>query len=302
MGTTVRVVLYADDRARAETAALAALSRVGALDAILSDYRAESELRRLARDAVGRPIRVSDDLFRVLDAAQSLALRSHGAFDITVGPLSQIWRRARRQIALPSRDDLVQARAVTGFRLLVLDRGDRTAMVVREGMRLDAGGIAKGYAADEALAVLVRHGLRRSLVAVGGDLAIGEPPPSAAGWTVVLAGLSPERSAPGSPLTLASAGVSTSGDAEQWVVIDGQRYSHIVDPMTGLGLTGQRLVSVVARDAMTSDMLATALSVMEVGRGLALADRTPGAAAQIGVAEETGVSWRRSRAWTERRN
>ncbi len=297
MGTTVRVVLYADDSARAETAALAALARVGALDAILSDYRAESELSRLTRDAVGTPIRVSDDLFRVLDAAQSLALRSHGAFDITLGPLSQIWRRARRQIALPSRDDLVQARAATGFRLLVLDRDERTAMVAREGMRLDAGGIAKGYAADQALTVLVRHGFARSLVAVGGDLAIGAPPPGAAGWKVVLAGLSPERSAPGSPLTLASAGVSTSGDAEQWVVIDGQRYSHIVDPMTGLGLTGQRLVSVVARDAMTSDMLATAVNVLPSEAGAALVDDTPGAAALIGTMVDGSESWRRSRAW-----
>ena len=297
MGTTVRVVLYASDRDNAEAAASQALARVGALDVILSDYRADSELSRLTRDGVGTPILISADLFRVLDAAQSLALRSHGAFDITVGPLSQIWRRARRQIAMPAPEELSQARAVTGFRLLILDSDRRTAMVTKGGMRLDAGGIAKGYAADQALSVLAGRGLDRSLVAVGGDLAIGGPPPGAAGWQVVLAGLTPDRSAPGSPLTLTGAGVSTSGDAEQWVEIEGQRYSHIVDPATGLGLTGHRSVSVVARDAMTSDMLATAVNVLPIEAGTALVDETPGAAALIGATVDGSESWRRSRAW-----
>jgi len=297
MGTTVRVVLYASDRERAEAAASQALARVGALDAILSDYRADSELSRLTRDGVGTPIPISEDLCRVLNAAQSLALRSHGAFDITAGPLSQIWRRARRQIAMPTPEELSQARAVTGFRLLILDSDRRTAMVTKGGMRLDAGGIAKGYAADQALSVLAGRGLDRSLVAVGGDLAVGEAPPGAAGWQVVLAGLAPDRSAPGSPLTLTGAGVSTSGDAEQWVEIDGQRYSHIVDPATGLGLTGHRSVSVVARDAMTSDMLATAVSVLPIEAGTALVDETPGAAALIGATVDGSESWRRSRAW-----
>jgi thiamine biosynthesis lipoprotein len=297
MGTTVRVVLYAPDRGTAESAAAAAFTRVAALDATLSDYKPDSELSRLTRDGVGQRVKVSDDLFRVLDAAQALADRSCGAFDITVGPLSQLWRRARRQVALPSPDELARAREATGFRLLVLDRGQRTAMVSRAGMRLDAGGLAKGFAADEALGVLERRGLDRALVAVGGDLAIGEAPPGAGGWQVVLAGLSAEQSAPGSPLTLVSAGVSTSGDAEQWVEIDGQRYSHIVDPATGLGLTGHRSVSVVAWNAMTSDMLATAVSVLPTEAGTALVDETPGAAALIGVAVEGSESWRRSRAW-----
>jgi len=297
MGTTVQVVLYAADREAAEAAASAAFLRIGALDAVLSDYKAESELSRLTRDGVGTPVAVSDDLFRVLDAAQGLALRSHGAFDITVGPLSQLWRRARRQILLPPAEELARARAVTGFQLLVLDRGKRTALVTRDGMRLDAGGIAKGFAADEALAVLAGRGHTRALVAVGGDLAVGEPPPSASGWQVVLAGLGSARSAPGSPLTLASAGVSTSGDAEQWVEIDGRRYSHIVDPATGVGLTGHRSASVVARDAMTSDMLATAVNVLPTEAGTALVDATPGAAALIGVSVDGLESWRRSRAW-----
>jgi FAD:protein FMN transferase len=297
MGTMARIVLYAPTARDAEAVAARAFERVAALDRTLSDYRDDSELSRLTREPHGHPVRLGHDLFRVLDAAQDLAARSNGAFDITVGPLSRLWRRARRQIELPSPADLEAARAVTGWRLLSLDRAARTATFARAGMRLDPGGIAKGFAADEALAVLRAHGLPRALVAIGGDLAIGDAPPGASGWEVTLAGLSPGAPAPGGPLRLAQAGVSTSGDAEQWVEIDGRRYSHIVDPSTGLGLTGRRSVSIVAGDAMTSDMLATAVSVMPADEGLALADATPGAAALVGAVADGRESWRRSRAW-----
>ncbi len=297
MGTTVKVVLYAASQREAREVADAAMKRIAALDATLSDYRDDSELSRLTREAVGRAVPVSDDLFRVIDASQQLAARTGGAFDITVGPLSRLWRRARRQIERPSEADLAAARAVTGYRLLTLDRAARTVTLAKPGMRLDAGGIAKGFAADEALGVLRQRRVTRALVAVGGDIAVGEAPPGAAGWQVVLAGLTPDRAAPGSPLTLASAGVSTSGDAEQWVEIDGHRYSHIVDPSTGLGLTGRRSVSVVAGTAMTSDMLATAVNVLSPDEGIAVVDATPGAAAIVGTISGRGDSWRRSTAW-----
>lgn len=302
MGTTVRVVLYSRDESEARVAAEAAFARVAELDRTLSDYRADSELSRVTRGPVGQSIPIGHDLLAVLEAAQTLAVRSGGAFDITVGPLSKLWRRARRQVELPAPADLAAARALTGYTLLSVDVQAQTVTVAKAGMALDPGGIAKGYAADAALEVLRRSGHRSMLVAVGGDIAAGAAPPGTHGWEVAITGLGPDGVAPSSPLTIASAGVSTSGDAEQWVEIDGRRYSHIVDPLTGIGITGRRTVTVVARDAMTSDMLATALSVMPVEAGLALADATPGAAAQIGVAGNSGVSWRRSRAWTERRN
>jgi thiamine biosynthesis lipoprotein len=298
MGTTLRVVLYARSDDDARRAADAAFARVAELDARLSDYRPESELSRLTRGPIGQPVAVSSDLMAVLSAAQSLASRSAGAFDITVGPLSKLWRRARRQIELPSGPDLEAARALTGHRLLTLGRESATVTVHKAGMLLDPGGIAKGYAADEALQVLRARGFPRALVALGGDVAAGAAPPGSSGWQVGLAGIDAGSVAPSSPLTVTNAGISTSGDAEQWVEIGGRRYSHIVDPRTGIGITGRRTVSVLAADAMTSDMLATALSVMDLDGGLALADATPGAAAQVGVAESTGVSWRRSRAWT----
>ena len=164
-------------------------------------------------------------------------------------------------------------------------------------MRLDAGGIAKGFAADEALATLRVRGVNQALVAMGGDLAVGDAPPEHVGWQVTLAGLQDPGTAPGSPIVVRNAGISTSGDAEQWVEIAGQRYSHIVDPNTGLGLTGYRSVTVVAGDAMTSDMLATAVNVLGPDAGIALVEDTPGVAALVGTVSNGQQSWRRSRAW-----
>jgi FAD:protein FMN transferase len=297
MGTTFRVVLYAASEEHGEAAARAAFSRIAELDNILSDYKPSSELSRITREAIGRPVRVSMDLFAVLEAAQVAAERSDGAFDITVGPLTDLWRRARRQVELPSRDELARAREVTGFRLLTIDRRARTVTVARAGMRLDAGGIAKGYAADQALGVLNANGVARALVAAGGDLALGEPPPGRRGWEVVLAGLELDRGAPGSPLTLAGRGVSTSGDAEQWVEIGGVRYSHIVDPRTGMALTGHSSVSVIAADATSSDMLATAVSVLGPVEGMRLVERFAGTACLIGTRLAAADRWHASQQW-----
>jgi thiamine biosynthesis lipoprotein len=294
MGTTFRIVLYAADEASARTAAADAFARIAHLDQTLSDYQPASELSRVTREAVGHPIPVSDDLRGVLLPAQELARRTDGAFDITVGPLTRLWRHARREVELPRQEDLEAARQATGFRLLHLDAAARTVEVDRQGMQLDAGGIAKGFAADQALNVLAASGVSRAIVAAGGDIAIGDPPPDRAGWEIALAGFD-DAAAPGSPLTLAHAGVSTSGDAEQWVEVDGVRYSHILDPRTGRPLTGRSSVTVVAGNATTSDMLATAVDVLGPDAGRRLVDGWAGASALIGTRDASGDHWTTSR-------
>jgi thiamine biosynthesis lipoprotein len=292
MGTTFRIVLYASDESSGRTAAERAFAQIARLDQTLTDYQPTSELSRITRDAVGHPVRVSDDLLEVLTLSQELAGRTDGAFDITVGSLTHLWRRARREVELPEKADLDAARQATGFRLLHLDAAAHTVEVDRPAMQLDAGGIAKGYAADQALRALVALGMPQAIVAAGGDIA--DPPPDRPGWDIALAGLD-NAPAPPSPLTLSHAGVSTSGDAEQWVEIGGVRYSHILDPRTGRPVTGRSSVTVVAANATTSDMLATAVDVLgpEAGRGLV--DGWAGASALIGTRDGTGDHWVTSR-------
>lgn len=273
MGTMFRIVLYAPDADTAGAAADAAFERVAQLDQVLSDYRDSSELMLLCRQAGGPAIEVSDDLFRVLSAAQEVAARSGGAFDVTAGPLVRLWRRARRTGEMPDSQRLAEALALTGYEKLHLDEKTRFVRLDRPRMLLDLGGIAKGFAAEEAMAVLRRHGIRSALVAGGGDIVVSDPPPGRDGWRIAIAG------APSRNFSLRNAAVSTSGDAEQHVQIKGVRYSHIVDPRTGLGVVGHSSVTVVAPNGTLADALATAAGVLGPERGLELVDSFEGAAA-----------------------
>jgi FAD:protein FMN transferase len=297
MGTTFRIVLYAREAPEARAAADAAFARVAELDAILSDYRPDSEVMQLCRRAGGPPLAIGPDLFRVLSTARDWAVRSDGAFDPTIGPVVQLWRRARRIGEMPEAGALAAARGLVGHEKLHLDAGARTARLADAGMRLDLGGIGKGYAADEVQAVLRAHGIDRALVAAGGDVVVSEPPPGRRGWTVAVAVPAPLADPAQKPLELRQAAVSTSGDAEQFVVMDGVRYSHIVDPRSGLGLTGRSAVAVRARRGATADALATAVSVLGPDRGLALIEGEPGAAAWIAQDTPAGVRRLASRSW-----
>jgi FAD:protein FMN transferase len=282
MGVPFRVTLYAPDEATAKAAADAAFARVEALNRILSDYDPDSELSRLARTSgQGKAVPVSDILWHVLERSQQLAEQTDGAFDITVGPLVNLWRRARRRGELPGAELLAEMRARVGYRHVRMDHQKRTVELLQPDMRLDVGGIAKGYAADEAIAVLRARGLPRALVAASGDIVAGDPPPGEAGWRVQVAALDAPGAPPAEVLLLANRAVSTSGDAYQFVEIGGVRYSHIVDPRTGVGLTDHSLVTVIAGDGLTADGLDTAIDVLGPKRGLELLEQWPNAVARI---------------------
>jgi FAD:protein FMN transferase len=294
MGTTFRIVLYADDRARAERASEAAFARIAELDRRLSDYRADSELMVASREAAAQPVVLGPDLFRVLHTAHVLAERTGGAFDVTAGALTRAWRRTRRLGEVPSETELAAARAVTGYRLMDLDAGARTLRLARQGMGLDVGGIGKGYAADAALVTLRAHDTPRAMVAAGGDVRAGKAPPGERGWRVALAPLGSDRHT--AAVVLADAAISTSGDAEQWVEIGGVRYSHMIDPRSGWPLTGRRSVTVVARDATTSDMLATAAGVLGPQEGARLVEEH-GASLLFGLEAGGRIEWTVSSEW-----
>ena len=299
MGVDFRFTLYADDRAAATDAAAAAFARIEQINSRHSNYLPDSELTRLCRTAgTGQDVPLSDDLFRVLNASQELARKTNGAFDVTVGPYTKLWRRARRRKQLPSPAQLDQAQKAVGFQHLQLDACQRTATLLRPDMRIDLGGIAKGYAADEALKLLEQHGVTRALVDGSGDIAVGQAPPGRRGWRIAISALDRAHSSR-RVLLLTNAAVATSGDAWQHVIIDGQRYSHIVDPQTGLGLTSPRSVTVVADRGMRADSLASALSVLEPAKGLKLIQSLPTASALIVERTENGIAIHESRGFQQ---
>jgi thiamine biosynthesis lipoprotein len=298
MGTRFRIILYAADADTARAAAKDAFDRITALDGCMSDYKPESELMRLCAKAGGGPVPVSPELFTVLVKAQAVALKSGGAFDVTVGPVVRMWRLARRTGRLPDAAKLAAARALVGHGNVRLDAAARTVHLLKPGILLDLGGIAKGYAADEALAVLQRHGIASALVAAGGDIAVSGPPPGKDGWDVAIAPLEPGDPAP--HLTLRDAAVSTSGDAEQYVEIGGVRYSHIVDPRTGIGLTGRSEVTVVARRGIDSDSLTKVAAVLGPEKGLPIIE-SAGASARVVRLTDKGMEVTLSKTFPKQR-
>ncbi len=295
MGTTFRLIFYAAHRDSANAAAAAAFARVAVIDARLSNYLPDSELNRLCRTAgSGRRVPLSDDMYHVLKAAQELALQTSGAFDVTVGPYTKLWRRARRRKQLPTAEQRERAAAAVGFQHLSLDHSTRTATLLQPHMQIDLGGIAKGYAADQARQELARLGIPRALVDASGDIALGDPPPGRPGWRIALTALD-QANGSGRMLMLSQAAVATSGDAWQHVTIDGRRYSHIVDPSTGLGLTTPRTVTVIAPHAMLADSLASALSVLGPAQGIKLLKHFPPASALFVQSTDRGIVVAQSR-------
>lgn len=269
MGVPARIVVYAPDAVIAERACTAAFRRFAELEDIMSDYRPTSELMRLCAQAGGPPVKVSRELFTVLRRAQEVALRSDGAFDVTVGPLVALWRKARREMIFPTPEERANALQRVGWQKIRLNARHRTVQLETPGMQLDLGGIAKGYAGDEAQKTLKKHGIRSALVEAGGDIVLSDPPPGKSGWEIEI--VNPDPNLKKNKVALSRCAISSSGDTEQYVEFNGIRYSHIVDPRTGLGLTSRIAVTVIAPNGLTSDSLATAISVLGAARGTQLA-------------------------------
>jgi len=295
MGTEFRLVFFARNRERAALAAESAFARIAALERVLSDYDPGSELARLGASSdgggAGASVPVSEELFAMLATAEDVARASGGAFDVTVGPLSQLWRRAQRQGEPPSDVRLAGAMQAVGFEKLVLERETRCVRLLAPGMRLDPGGIGKGFALDAALQVLAEHGVERALVVGGGDVAASAAPPGRAGWNVAIAGLDsaePAHDRAAAELVLAHAALSTSGDLVRFFELAGTRYSHILDPRTGRALTERQLASVLAPSAARADAWATALAVLGPS-GLDALAREPGVEGRVALLGPDGV-------------
>ena len=274
MGVPFRITLYAVNEETAKRSAEDGFARVAALNHIFSDYEDDSELTQLSRTSgQQRAVKVSDELWTVLSRAQVLAARTDGAFDVTCGPLTSMWRRARRKQELPAPDLVAEMTSRVGWKKMRLDATARTVELLAPEMRLDVGSIAKGFACDEALKTVRARGCPRAMVAGSGDISAGDPPPGRKGWRIEVVGLDLEdASAAPAPVVIeiANAAIATSGDRNQRLDAGGRRYSHILDPRTGQPLTDHSLVSVIAKDGLTAG-ISTACSVIGPQAALKLA-------------------------------
>ena len=276
MGVEARIVLHAPSEPDARAAAEAAFDTIARLDLVLSDWTATSAVSHLCAHAGQGAVAVPHELFEVLETSLELSRATEGAFDPTVGPLVALWRRARTLGRMPDPAEIERARERVGVHLVVLDREGRTVELARAGMQLDFGAIGKGLACQRAVETLAAQGIQSGLVQMGGDIVCSDPPPGARGWSVEVG-----EGAPRERILLAHHALSISGDAEQHLVIDGMRRSHVLDPRADLGLEQGVRAIVVAPDGATADALATAAGVLGPERGVTLIARMRGCEARI---------------------
>lgn len=265
MGTNFQIILYTEDDSLAKIASDAVFDRIDELESILSDYREDSELSRLsAASGSERAVKVSEPLFYLLKRSVEISKETHGYFDITIGPYTQLWREMRREPCpqLPDESELKIAGKSVGYRSVILNKENQTVKLLHKGMRLDPGGIGKGYTSDEALKVLHGYGINIALINAGGDISAGQPPPGKEGWDIAIPLYNKDGEIDYHRFKIAGEAINTSGNLFQFVEIDGEKYSHIIHPKTGLGITDQIQVSVISANGTDADAFATALSVM----------------------------------------
>jgi thiamine biosynthesis lipoprotein len=285
MGTTVEILLYASSRGRAAELLEAAFEEIERVEAALSSYRPTSEINRINTAAAQAPVVTDPEVFDLIANALDVSRRSDGAFDITVGALVRAWGFFRADGRFPSPDELASARAAVGWQGVVLDGEHRSIRFRAPGMALDLGGIGKGFALDRAAEILRRGGVTAALLGAGqsSHYAIGAPP-STAGWPIVVPNPhDPER--PLSRVHLRDASLSTSGSGRQFFEYAGTRYSHVIDPRTGVPVTGMTQVTITARSATDSDALATALFVAGPARATGLLEQYGAGALMVTAAE-----------------
>jgi len=277
MGVTFRYILYCEQKETAEKLFQAARQRVEELNQSLSDYLQESETNQLCRSAPhSQPQRVSPDLYRVVSRSLEFSRLTNGAFDATVGPASHAWRKAIKRNRLPAPEKIAELLPFIGANKVELTPPNQIRLTV-PNMQLDFGGIAQGDAADQVAAIFIAGGIKAALIDASGDIrAIGSPPDTQ-GWPIEIPGLSPDVS---STVCLKDRSISTSGDREQRLVIEGIRYSHIVDPRTAEAVKQSVQATVIAPDATSADALASALCVLTPEEGKKLIASLPGVEAQ----------------------
>ena len=276
MGTQFNVIFYAPDSLMALRANAAVNARMDSLNQIMSDYMDGSEINQLSKTAgSGRWVPVSADLYNVLEKAQAIARLSNGRFDPTVGPLSLLWRRAVRRKEFPTDTERKRARRSVGYRFMELDSITRSVRLKKAGMRLDVGGIGQGFAIDEALVVLNQFGIQSALIDIGGDILAADAPPGSSGWRVGI-GSGKAGDTDTTTILLRNSAITTSGDTYRFLEHNGRRYSHIMDPRSGLGLRHFVRATVLAPDGYRADALTKVFSVAGYRKSRRLLTRFPG--------------------------
>jgi thiamine biosynthesis lipoprotein len=277
MGTAIRVELWHEESTAGEAALDAVMEEMHRIDRAMSPFKPESELSRLNREAARAPVPISEEMAELVARSIGFSKLSEGAFDITFASVGCMfdYRNGTR----PTAEKVAAALPGINYRHIRLDRRQRTIQFARDGVRIDLGGIAKGYAVDNCVALLKARGVKEALIVAGGDSRVlgdrrGRP------WMIGIR--DPRRKdAMVAMIPLVDAAISTSGDYERYFEADGVRYHHILDPRTGMSATGVRSVTIVGPDATTTEGISKSVFIMGPERGIRFVESLPGIDAVI---------------------
>ncbi len=284
MGTTFTIKI--DDPGNHARAAHAALDEIRRIDRLLSTYKDDSEISAVNRRASKEPVVVGADFRNVVAASRIYFGLGRGAFDPTVYPLMRLWRFTTREGRIPTNEEQAKAKSLIDLRKVLLDESTSAVSFLQDGMALDFGGIAKGYAVDRAVEVLKKQGVTRAIVDAGGNFYALGTPRGREHWQVGIR--HPLRlDEVVARLPVSNKGVATSGNYERFFEIGGRKYCHIMDPRTGRPVEGMLSATVVADTAMAADALSTTVFVLGPEEGMRLIERLPGVEGML-IVQEAG--------------
>jgi thiamine biosynthesis lipoprotein len=281
MGNHFEITVVSDDEAWAQNRIDEAIAEIQRIEALLTTFKEDSQTNQINRNAGIAPVQVDQEVFDLIERSVKISHLTQGAFDITYGSIDKsLWNFDVKMKQLPDAEVAKASVSLINYQNVVLDRPDRTVFLKEPGMRIGFGGIGKGYAADKAKLLLQKAGVKSGIVNAAGDLVTWGTQPDGQPWTVAIA--DPNRQVPYfSKLNISNTAIATSGNYEKYAVIDGKKYSHTIDPKTGLPVTGIKSVSIICPSAELADALATPVTVMGVQVGLNLINQLKGVACLI---------------------
>jgi thiamine biosynthesis lipoprotein len=264
MGSPFNLILISEDSTKAAKMAQTSFSLIDSFNHIYSDYDSTSELSKLSQNAGKGFQTCSPALWDVLFQSKLAFENSMHAFDVSIGPLSSLWRATRKKQIFPDTVTIQETLELVGLDRILWDLPNHQISIPQKGMRLDLGGIAKGYVAQKVIDYLKDKGIDAALADAGGDIVMSNASFGNEGWLVGINLPETTDDLMKKKLSLANYSVATSGDAYQYIEHNGKKYSHIIDPRTGYGVSFQRNVTVIAKDGAVADWLATACSILTI--------------------------------------
>lgn len=275
LGSPFEITVVANDSLTGEKALDMSVVEVRRIENLISDWKPETEISAVNRNAGKQPVKVSREVLKLVSRSLKISELTEGAFDVSYASMDKIWKFDGSMTAMPTAEAIQKSVEKVGFKNILIDYGRMTIFLKNEGMKIGLGGIGQGYIADKIKELMIRNGILSGIVNVSGDVSAWGKMPNGKPWTVGI--VNPmNKNKVFATFLLIDSSVETSGSYEKYVVFDGKRYSHIIDPRTGYPATGVVSVSVFSKQTEISDALATSIFVMGKETGLNLINQLKG--------------------------